>query len=298
MTPNSPLDLRGPDFLLFYGVLYAIALAMSLVMRAVVRRAVTPHGDGSELDPYETAFLAGGGRRVALLGVSNLIDRGALEIRPHEMAVTPEGQHARAAHPVERAVLDARGGLTSADLRQRLVAPCETIRYTLLTAGLLVSDPAVAAWRVLTVIAFGVILAIAAMKVATGVSRDKPVGFLVVAGFATLVTVIVLMRNAPFRSQPGERLLRRLRHARPNRRKASPPGPSPVASIAGLGVALYGLDALAGHPQYRHLQQTMAPTTGGGGSSCSSGCGSSGGDSGGSSCGGGGCGGCGGGGGD
>jgi uncharacterized protein (TIGR04222 family) len=182
-------------------------------------------------------------------------------------------------------------------LRLRLVTPCETIRHTLQTAGLLVGDPAVAAWRVLTVVAFGVILALAAMKVATGVSRDKPVIFLVLAGFVTLVTVIACMRNPPFRSQPGEQLLRHLRNARPNRRKTPPPQPglSPVAGMAGFGVALYGLDALSGHPQYRHLQSTMAPSTGGGGSSCSSGCGSSGGDSGGSSCGGGGCGGCGGG---
>ncbi|HEX8339937.1 MAG TPA: TIGR04222 domain-containing membrane protein [Tepidisphaeraceae bacterium] len=296
MTPTQPLDFYGPQFLRFYGGLYVAALAASLVVRAVVRRSGAVATNDPHLDPYETAFLAGGGARVALVGISRLIDRGA--VRASNGSIIVEQAvigHSPGVPAVERAVLASPGSTSFRQLRQGLVASCETIRQTLESQGLLVAAAAVFFWRLVTWAGFGLILGLGVTKFAIGLSRDKPVSFLIVAGIVTVLTLAALLKTAPFRTLAGDRLLMGLKNARPNRRSraasATMAGPSTVAEMAGLSVALYGMEALSHHPQYRQLQTMTGPTGNSSGSACSSGCGG-----GGSSCGGGGCGGCGGGG--
>ena len=106
-----------------------------------------------------------------------------------------------------------------------------------------------------------------------GVSRDRPVGILVMLLVCTAVLGAVVLRKRPHRNLAGAAVLAAARrnHARAAR--------APLPDEAALAFALTGADVLAG----RDYRWALTPGT--------SSTGSSGGDGGGSGCGG--CGGCG-----
>src|SRR5437588_12837497 len=72
----NPLDLRGPEFLLFY--LFLIALTPIALM--ILRRAAEA-GDAPKMelaDPYLIAYLRGGENETLRVAIVSLIDRGLL----------------------------------------------------------------------------------------------------------------------------------------------------------------------------------------------------------------------------
>ena len=135
-------------------------------------------------------------------------------------------------------------------------------------------------------------------KVSVGMSRDRPVGFLVMFLIFSLVILLWRVSHLSRRTKDGERLWREFK-------KSPPVTPSQVEKGGVMGdpaqvamlVALGGYAALQ-MPAYSSLHAALyRPTSSDSGGS--GGCGSSSGCSGGSSgCGSSGCGGCGGGGGD
>jgi hypothetical protein len=70
----NPLDLSGPEFLLFYLVMGAFLL----IAVAVLRRFGEPDSllAVSLNDPYQIAYLRGGANEVLRLATVGLIDRG------------------------------------------------------------------------------------------------------------------------------------------------------------------------------------------------------------------------------
>ncbi|MFE4639316.1 TIGR04222 domain-containing membrane protein [Streptomyces sp. NPDC056773] len=72
-------------------------------MRRMFRRAEA-HSVGEDLDPYQYAYLAGGGMRVAESAVVSLIERGMLSLRAARLRVIGGEQPE---HPVELAVIVA-----------------------------------------------------------------------------------------------------------------------------------------------------------------------------------------------
>jgi uncharacterized protein (TIGR04222 family) len=160
----------------------------------------------------------------------------------------------------------------------------------------LVLDDAQAAkarwWPTLLVVGLAII---GAIKIAVGVARDRPVGFLIAAVIVTFVVAAFFLKN-PSRSRTGDRLLKDLRrkHARLNVAAHGPAHDMSMGDLA-MATALFGMAVVIGGPLDELRAALMAPPNqggGGGASGCGGGCGSGcGGGGGGGGCGGG-CGGC------
>jgi len=294
----NPFELPGPQFLAFYamlgaGVLFAVYL---LKQRA----------EGGEpirlpsTDPYLIAYLRGGAVETVRLGVAVLVDRMLLELEDGERVVRRDRvspthgsndlEHAileqceTATHPGDLAVSQrlqeiARRSYEPPLLRMRLLADSETRLRRLQEAGL----------------AIVLLFIVAAVKVAIGVARNRPVSFLVLFAFGFSALTLFTIRGR--RTVLGERVLGDLTMLFDAlRERADELRPYIATGELALLMAVFGAGAvpIGAFPFVRAFRPATTNT-----SSCgsTSGCGSSSGSScggGGSSCGGGGgCGGCG-----
>lgn len=131
------------------------------------------------------------------------------------------------------------------------------------------------------------------VKIMLGVSRDKPVVFLVAFCLVNLVLALILFAKAPSRTRFGSAHLQALRNeSREWNHQSAATQIMPAENLM-MGVALYGLGSLA-DSTFSDFKRSVEPRAGS--SSCGGGCGSSDGGGDGDGGGGGGCGGCGGGG--
>ena len=293
-STGSPFDLRGPDFLLFYAAMVAVAFALAWGIRRRAKHA-EPVAPVAELDPYQLAYLNGGAAHAANLALTRLFARGMLRANG-DATVTSLGQVIQLTDPIDRAAYDSvishpDSRVPVSHVRSRLQPPLRKIGADLKSAGLIVrSSVAVRYCLAATLVALAA-PAVGAVKVAVGISRDRPVSILVFGCVFTTFLAVYLFARPPRRTAAGDAALKRLR----DRNSALQFGRSQRSLDAiTLGVALFGLDVLAStalEPLYRTLRpvQTYTSHWGGGGCGGSSSSGSSGGG-----CGGGGCGGCGG----
>ena len=314
--PLNPYALNSVQFLVFMGVLIAGAYVSLLLIRQWLRSGRPTSVDfapaDEPLDEYETAFLAGGSSRVWLLAVARLVGAGRLHLRD-EATLEFQGVMNPAAHPIELVLAGAQPGDVRA-ARNLLEGPCETIRSTLAAQGLLVRPEAVRLYEGVAKAVTVLIMVVGGGRLAQGIYHGKPVIFLVIGLVIALFIGALIARFVPFRTRAGDEKLASLKAQFPTPTW----DPSRVSSAARTevpslntnqftdwatpalapAIALWGLPALAGHPAYDQVQQSMRSVVGSSnaGSACSSSSCSSasscGGDSGG---GGGGCGGCGGG---
>ncbi|MDB5328049.1 MAG: hypothetical protein JWM57_3618 [Phycisphaerales bacterium] len=293
----DPFNLSGPAFLQLYLSLFALAVLACLVMRWLLTRvAVDPR---TPLSAEEVAYLAGGPRRVALLAVNGLLDRNAIKLRDGWATVIDPAAATAAIQgaPIYRRLLAVAPDTFRVSRVDRLLASdLQLIRQTLQTQQLVVRDESVWMSRATAIVLMGLVLLGGIAKIFVGVSRNRPVSFLVMLCLATVVAFVLLLRG-PSRTSAGNAVLRRLRArvAKPAYRQSPDDGQ----------VALLGMAAFVDHANYDVLRTSMMNTQtnygsgntlgGSTGSSCSTSSCSSGGSScgGGSGCGGGGCGGCG-----
>lgn len=296
-------DWRGPEFLGFYAIAFATALVWSLARRARAMRALDMRRpcEVSLEDPYEIAFLAGGANRCGQLAVSRLLENGALAWREAGTfrcgGLIAGRKSAPSLNEIEtrliRGVSSWPGGAMPLDKVVPAISPglCG-IASRLAAMGLrpttseLVASGWSAAIPLLTLMGIGVV------KLVIGLSRGKPVLFLVIALIVTLFVILWIASGQKRLTPTGGRTLLSLR----NRHATDSVGMTDLAAMS-AGVALFGPAALAGYPELipggtslrKELSHLGAPTGGDTTGGCSSGC--SGGGGGGC---GGGCGGCGG----
>jgi uncharacterized protein (TIGR04222 family) len=294
----NPFDLRGPEFLLFYLGLMAVALLVVWLWRRRAEDGPVPRGAG--VDPYAVAYLRGGAAEAIRVAVLSLHDRGLLTVTNGRVTAVP-GAATKVRRQLERAVLQwTEEGRWAYELpaNTRLQADCSDIERELRDQRL-IPGPSHKATR-MTLIAWAllVVLGVAGIKVLVALGRGRHnVGFLIVLAIFAALLVVKLV-NAR-RTTIGDRYLADLRHLFGGLRARAldlPAGgtSSEMAFLAGV----FGLSALAGvhRDRVKELFPRAAATTSSsaGASSCGSSCGSSGGSScGGGGCGGGGCGGCG-----
>jgi uncharacterized protein (TIGR04222 family) len=293
--PSNPLDWNGQDFIALYlGLMLAVLVVSLLLRRWLRRRAEPPLRHVGALDPYEIAYLAGGSSRALDAAVAELHRRGVLEWDSARGQLRATGEPARLDPPLA-AVAAALAGATSPGAGQRAAyRALEPVRDGLERRGLWLSAGAArrsgwpAALPALALLAFG------AAKIAIGMSRDRPVLFLVILSVITALLALSMFAAAarPTRAGAAEFEKARRLHPAPDDLRRRP-------DQLALAVALGGTAILAGTALAAyHEARAAAPSDSSSGSDYSSGSdsGSSdsgGGDSGGSS----GCGGCGGGGG-
>ncbi|MCE4225870.1 TIGR04222 domain-containing membrane protein [Methylobacterium sp. C25] len=282
--PLNPLDWTGGPFLALYAALTVAALIAALLGRSVLRGGRRPASE-PELDPVELALLAGGVGRAADAVIIGLVDAGAASLASGSGNLTIADDGVRLPRALEpfRGVV---GGTVRRSTFIALLTPrLETVRQTLVRSGLAPSRDAIGRILVWTLVCVVPLFAFGLAKVAVGLSRGKPVGFLVALMIALGVASLFILARRPIRTRAGDRALAgfRQRHARAAR--------APLQGELLFAFALGGAAVLAGTPHESYGRLLRSSNNG------SSGCSSGGGDGGGG-CGGGGCGGCGGGGGD
>jgi len=241
--------------------------------------------------------LRGGPTEAVRRGVTVLVDRLLLELEGDRVVRRERVSPTHGSNDLERAILEqcetathpgdlatsqrlqeiARRSYEPPLLRMRLLADSETRLRRLQEAGL----------------AIVLLFVVAAVKVAIGVARNRPVSFLVLfaIGFSALTLAAIRGR----RTVLGERVLGDLTMLFDAlRERADELRPNIATGELALLMAVFGAGAvpIGAFPFVRAFRPATTNT-----SSCgSTGCGSSSGSScggGGSSCGGGGCGGCG-----
>jgi len=297
----NPFELRGPDFLLLYGLAYLLALAFAGGLRYLLRGPAESE-PAVELNPYEQAYLSGGARRATEAAVVRLSDERLIDIGPRKLslsAVWPRPKPDLSEHeedqPLENAVLSAaEREVTIAQLwpaARRAAAP---LRRRLESVELLLDQGQRFLATLCPLLIALLVPAAGVYKIFVGLDRGRPVAFLVLACIVSTILSLVLFARPPLRSRRGDAVLRELKreHASNQQSEEQPAGSSLVHSVALLGLGAVAGTTLA--PLQEYLGVPRRRPGDGGDSSCGSSCGSS--DGGVGGCGGGGCGGCGGGG--
>lgn len=286
----NPLDLPGPQFLLFYWVT-AVAVWLGLWLARAAHESGTLPRLG-QMDPYLIAYLRGGAKESIRVATFSLIDRGLLTANVAADAKGPaqlkaKSDRAETRAPVEGAILKrCRGGADAAAVLEDGAAEraCDTYEEKLRRIGLL-PDTAQKAWRwTLFGIGGGILLALAVTKVMVGLSRNRPVALLVVS--AVVVTIVTTSATVGrFRTALGSRFLRDLRGLFTHLKlRAGQLRPGGATDEAALLAAVFGVATLPA-VHFPYAKRLGPKGDSGSPSSCGSSCG--GGD-------GGGCGGCGG----
>lgn len=291
-------DLRGPEFLEFFAVLLAGGTAAALALRWGLRGPGNATHLIGDLDPYEAAYLTGGPRMAVNAALAGLVHSGSLAVlssgKVHSAAPLL-GRRARIEHDVYELVVNSHNinGLhPAADRLTDAIASKLRAGSLALVPGQKVSAP----W--MPALLMAMVFAVGAEKIAIGISRGRPVGFLVLLCMLTAVIAICFAATPVYRTRAGDRLVKRARGENSALHSAVLNAPQRLAhSDFALALALFGPAVLASGP-LASLRDTLWPSKRGWGwsgwDSCASSCG--GGSCGGGGCGGGGCGGCGGGG--
>jgi len=305
----NPLDWTGPQFLGFYAMFLVAAFIVAWVWKhALNQPAAAPEPPELDLDPYQTAMLEGPDAAVRGAVVA-LVHGGSLRCEDDELRVAAPlpGGAMHLERAVYRSVDEQRSSLGG--LREDVEGELRRLEKSLRERGFLRTPEQDERYKSHPWLFFLVALGLGVAKVMVGVSRDRPVGYLVGLLFVAFVVGLSLRLFHSRRTRRGERALALLRlrheallHSASAEGSAGAMRPRELALAAGLfGV---GVLSLVHFPALRDYLMPVSPSTGGGSgggdsgwsgdssSSDSSSCG--GGDSGG----GGGCGGCGGGGGD
>ncbi|MEP4077904.1 TIGR04222 domain-containing membrane protein [Haloferula sp.] len=295
------LDWNGPEFLLFYGVAFVVALIWSVMRR---RRAndqfSLPGAEEVQLsDPYELAYLAGGAPRCSQVALVRLVEAGAIERKPSrlfsESKVVAIGSADAGFNDIERTVFSGilaygEKGMPLSEIPQLVATRLSGIESRLAKLGLrpTASEKSGRGFSISLPLVFLLLLGIG--KLVIGITRDKPVGLLVFFLVVTVVAAVIVAAGTKKLTPAGESLLKRMRDAsQQNSRPQNEGMQTALCGVALLGVGgigynehLVGLDA----GLKKDLTQMGNPNNSSGcGSGCSSGCSSG--------CGGG-CGGCGG----
>lgn len=273
--PN-PLNFNGGEFLMFYicSIIFVIFLAVQL--RRFLR---FPSGRSLSmdvgLDAYETAYLVNGQGRVVETAIASLIQKEFVVAQKSDRKLILQRPIEELSHPVEQAVANAilaDGSLTK-------VRGCKipsSIRERLEQLKLLVSAKQSLNVQHYPALLISLLCLLGVVKIFVGISRGKPVGFLIFLVIFLAIIGFFFWLTPPHQSRYGDRVVRNLQSLLSSRAVGATDIQLPLAC------ALWGTTILP--MEYGDFKAILNPP-----SSSSSG---GGGDGGG--CGGGGCGGCGG----
>ncbi|WP_375769396.1 TIGR04222 domain-containing membrane protein [Archangium gephyra] len=307
----NPLDWSGEQFLSAYVPFVVVLLLLAKVWQSSLNQpSDEPLRAELKLDPYHVAALQHRESAVRA-AVTALVHAGA--VRVENGALEAVGKLPAGVVPFERAVHVAVAGPVRdvAALNGAVARELDELEVGLRRRGFLM-NPEVAS-RCGTypkLLFFGAALGLGVLKLGMGISRGRPVGFLVVLLCIATVMGFWLLGGAPRRTRKGDKALAKLRadnEALRTTAKADGAWGTMSSGSVAMAVALFGTGLLAASGMGDLRDYLMPPGSGGGGvdtdfggdsGGSDSGGGDSGGGDGGSSCGGGGCGGCGGGGGD
>ncbi len=314
--PN-PMNFTGPEFLTFYISLVVMGIALAAWLRFSLCLVSTNTKQQPDLNTYEIAFLAGGNDRLIMAAIASLVKQGYVEVLKEkspfgrtQSKLVVTGKIDAIADPVEKAVaqdiLATDGAIEQVFQKSKVMK--DSIRSRLEQLGLFLSDAQAFKAQIYPSLIVVILLGIGLCKMAVGISRDKPVGLLLICIFGLLVLgARFFVKPQCKRSRYGEIIFNDLTNRLQHLKTANSSDSELVLAVALFGATVLMADmALA--DLYQMLTPIAAASSGSGGGSGGSdggsggsdggsgGCGGSSGSDGGGSGGCGGCGGCGGGG--
>lgn len=260
---NSPFELPGMKFLLFFAMAYSASLFGALIVRFFWE------GPGGEISPgseppdlYSLAFLSGGPRAVTLTALAKMLEDGKLELAADGTTVTKKAGVDTSDDVVEAALIDAMPLTNDSTIRDavtdKIDQALETRRIELERARLLQTERQHSLRPWITALPpLAVVLGLGVPRLVMGLNRGKPVLFLVLSMIAGLVGAVWLART----STRGTPLTRRGVAWLHGRRKATPrfrDTKSTVAYDLPLAVALFG-PAVATGAAYSALAPWLPP---------------------------------------
>lgn len=283
---NDALNLPGPEFLLLYIGVASLAFAIAWVWRWLWIHLHLSQ-PVPNLDPYEIAYLAQGHQRTVETAIAHLVQQGYLKVDRDRKCLEVEQDLPENSHPLEQRIVELtreQGKIWY--IRSQSRQATDAIAQRLENLGLIFSAERATAIAFTSVIPIGLTLLFGVSKIFIGLVRSRPVGYLTVLCFLTLIIGIFFLTLPLTRRPSGDTLLETIRT-----QYAANPEPEL------LGVALTGPVSLANTQSdlfFLFLPPASPSSSRYSSSSSSSSCG--GGGCGGGGCGGGcgGCGGCGG----
>lgn len=323
----NPLEMHGPEFLMFFAIAIAAASVLAVVYKNASSRIRNFRNEDSlpELNPWQLAYLRNGSQAVAQTAIVDLAAKKLIFGDPLTgRFVANNKTEILQLESIPNAIYRAcqmGEGLRAERATDVIRYECDKIKHSLLDQGVLQSFEQRVGLTWPGILAFGAVILLGITKSIVGMSRGKPVEYLILLLILAVALAIILNHTTQI-TRLGklalEKQIDKIRDSRfqlqsqPN--STSAPsfldnmllfGMHPLAiGIAAEGFSqMYSEDAMDANT--RMLAERMHPKQPYGGDPNSSGCGagdggssdSGGGDGasgcGGSGCGGGGCGGCG-----
>lgn len=299
---NLLSTISGTHFLVGYGLALVAANLWASARWRAHQRAVSTSDPVEIDDPCEIAFLAGGARRVAQLATIRLLAAGRVEWIPKwsgpRLVADPSAEPAGSLTPLETEIFSlvrARGskGLPANQLIQGVAPLLRPVEVRLATLGLRPTSSERASGAFATIWPLLLLIGIGIIRIAIGLGRDRPVGFLIAGVILAVISAVFWGKRGGYLTAAGRHRLDALRERHRDRQSLRFDNPSAHLPEIALGVALFGPASVASLLGYgsihREIQSHIGASggssagsdTSGCGSGCSSGCG-------------GGCGGCGG----
>ncbi|MBS1824454.1 MAG: TIGR04222 domain-containing membrane protein [Acidobacteria bacterium] len=283
----NPFDLRGPEFLLVYGIVAAFVITIAFRIR-LWREDLSTKPLPKIEDPYLIAYLRGGSEGAVEAAVVSLIDRQRLALEK-QTVVAKSGSNIT--HPLERAVWKKIKPSTAANAIRYIRCEEEMAEYNgfLLRHGLIPNPEQLQHRRYLNILTTLILLAFGGTKIYIALERGRSnIAFLIFLMAFSVIGGVLL--NNPRLTSRGTRALDQLKTLLTNlKQRAGKFRPNQNTQELVLLTALFGVMAVPATAMPLRTAiypQGVASSGDSGGSSCGSSCGSG--------CGGGGgCGGCG-----
>ncbi|MFM2293901.1 MAG: hypothetical protein RLZZ350_314 [Verrucomicrobiota bacterium] len=303
----NPFDWRGPTFLVFFLAFAVVIFGVAAWLRHQLRRPLeTDWQLHADLDAFALAYLNEGEVSAVNAAIVGLVAQRIFVCDSASRKLSVQGELPANAHLLERVLFSAAripGGVPIKTLRDAVRPVVARLRADLQARGLVLPDAEWAHCRLTTLLLALTVPAVGLIKILVGVSRGRPVGFLVALEIISVIALLLLFARRPLRSRAGDDILAKFR-TRHFKLRETLNKQDDDPQLAATAVGLFGVTVLD-QTWMSSLRPMLRPPNNSGTSGGSSGCGSScsgGGSScsgggGGSSCGGGGsgCGGCGGG---
>src|SRR5580765_1527665 len=255
-------DWRGPDFLTFYVILFAITLAFGLGLRWALRRpTATEPFTVPELDGYATAFLNGGKILTVNTAIANLVRQGAMQVGRNRL--TSVESRPDFSHELEKHVYAAAygpNGNSIANVRSSAKTYVTKIAGQLQSLGFVLSNSQARKAVLLPLMLALAAIAVGIIKIVIGINRGKPIGFLVGLCFLGFVISLVALARPPRRTRLGDAVLRKLQERHTGTRYLGRNVATASAAEFATFLGLFGMTALAG-TAYGDLRKSLQPAS-------------------------------------